>query len=380
MNKKIKPLFSITTAILMCLSYSLYGQSNQKIIEIPLEKLAKKLKGLDNIIVKTNSGEVLTCQITYQNTLLIKVPEESCSIQKFYIGQGLATPDTTTCGAYYPERMDDIAWENNLMAFRTYGPALQRSGERAYGYDVWTKSVPYPIVKERYDNHLNKGISYHIDHGNGMDVYAVGPTLGAGTAALYINNQPLFPYCWESYQILDNGPLRFTVQLTYPEFELDGSTIYEVRTITLDHGSYLNKTSVEYKGLHKEMEIATGIIVHKSNPDGYTIDTNKRYITVEDSTQSRGNGAIYIGISKQKPFKSSKFLPIQNGGDNFGHALLIDTIAPNEKFDYFWGASWSKNGMTKDAWEKYIQSFHKKNQTNKRYKIKIKPNKATTKE
>lgn len=320
-------------------------------------------------MVETNNGTSLTWQLTHQNTLLIKVPENSEQIKRLIIGEGSATQHTTTCGAHYPERMDDIAWENNLVAFRAYGPALQRSGEKAFGYDVWTKSVSYPVVKERYNNHLNKGISYHIDHGNGMDVYAVGPTLGAGTAALFVDNQILFPYCWESYQILDNGPLRFSVQLTYPKFELDGQTIQEVRTITLDHGSYLNKTTIEYKGLNKKVDIAAGIIVHRSNPDGFTIDANKRYITVEDSTQSKGNGAIYIGVTKNEPFEQSKFIPIKNGGDNYGHVLLIDTIAPNEKFEYFWGASWSKNGMTKEAWEQYIQTFQKKSKKNKRYKI-----------
>ena len=380
MKQKIISLFSIATTILTCLSYSLYGQSNSEIIEIPLKKIGKKLQNYKGMVIETKDGTPVTWQITYQNSLLIRVPKNTKTINTLIIGEGSATLDTTTCGAYYPERMDDIAWENNLMAFRTYGPALQRSGEKAYGYDVWTKSVSNPVVKERYYNHLNRGISYHIDHGNGMDVYAVGPTLGAGTAALYIDNQLLFPYCWESYQILDNGPLRFTVQLTYPKFTLEGNTIYEIRTITLDHDSYLNKTSIEYKGLNKEMDIAAGIIVHKANPDGYTIDTNKQYITVEDSTQSKGNGAIYIGVTKQNPFKSSKFLTINNEGDNYGHVLLIDTIAPNEKFEYFWGASWSKNGMTKDAWEHYMQTVHKNKQTNKRYKIKIKTNKATKKQ
>ena len=40
------------------------------------------------------------------------------------------------------------------------------------------------VVEDRYDGDLNRGISYHVDHGNGMDCYAVGPTLGGGTAAL----------------------------------------------------------------------------------------------------------------------------------------------------------------------------------------------------
>lgn len=83
--------------------------------------------------------------------------------------------DVAACGRVYPERLDDVAWENDRVAYRAYGPALQATGERAYGYDIWTKSTPEPVVEDRYDGDLNRGISYHEDHGNGMDVYAVAP-------------------------------------------------------------------------------------------------------------------------------------------------------------------------------------------------------------
>ena len=102
--------------------------------------------------------------------------------------------------------MDDIAWENDKAAYRAYGPALEASGERAWGYDVFTKSVSEPVVEMRYARELDpqarakisawrkegrkeqadslaQAISYHVDHGNGMDCYSVGPTLGGGTAA-----------------------------------------------------------------------------------------------------------------------------------------------------------------------------------------------------
>lgn len=46
---------------------------------------------------------------------------------------------TIACGKQYPERVDDIAWENDRIAFRTYGPALQATGEKAYGCDIWVK-------------------------------------------------------------------------------------------------------------------------------------------------------------------------------------------------------------------------------------------------
>ena len=116
---------------------------------------------------------------------------------------------TIACGKQYPERVDDIAWENDRIAFRTYGPALQATGEKAYGCDIWVKCVSEPIVDMRYKTELDpetrakiaelrktdpkaaqqlsESVSYHIDHGNGLDYYKVGPTLGC---LLYTSPSP----------------------------------------------------------------------------------------------------------------------------------------------------------------------------------------------
>lgn len=62
---------------------------------------------------------------------------------------------TIACGKQYPERVDDVAWENDRIAFRTYGPALQATGEKAYGCDIWVKCVSEPIVDMRYKTELD---------------------------------------------------------------------------------------------------------------------------------------------------------------------------------------------------------------------------------
>ena len=123
---------------------------------------------------------------------------------------------TVVTGKQYPERVDDIAWENDRTAYRLYGPALQKSGERAFGIDVWLKNTPELEVEQRYNTELSnhkriqelksKGkndeafqleiaTTYHFDHGNGLDCYKVGPTLGCGAPALMENGRLVMPYC-----------------------------------------------------------------------------------------------------------------------------------------------------------------------------------------
>lgn len=150
-------------------------------------------------------------------------------------------------------------------------PALQATGERAFGYDIWVKSVAEPVVEKRYEGELNpetkariselkktdpkaadelyKSVSYHVDHGNGLDCYKVGPTLGGGTAALMVNDTIVYPYCYKTFEVLDNGPLRFTVKLTYNPLIVNGDSVSRTRLISLDAGSQLNKTVVTYDNL-----------------------------------------------------------------------------------------------------------------------------------
>ncbi len=83
-----------------------------------------------------------------------------------------------------------------------------------------------------------------------MDCYAVGPTLGCGTAALMDGDEIIYPWCYSTYEILDNGPLRFTVKLEFTPMVVRGdSSVVETRVISLDAGSYLNKTVISYTNL-----------------------------------------------------------------------------------------------------------------------------------
>ena len=70
----------------------------------------------------------------------------------YTIAEGTPQPvDVVACGRQYPERLDDVAWENDRAAYRAYGPALQEKGERAFGYDIWTKyNTTEPVVEARY--------------------------------------------------------------------------------------------------------------------------------------------------------------------------------------------------------------------------------------
>ena len=255
------------------------------------------------IVVLNADGQQVPYQITYDGKVIFPAAIAAGGTATYTIQTG--TPeafDVKACGRCYPERMDDMAWENDLVAFRAYGPALQAKGERGFGYDLFTKyNTTEPMLEAMYAKELDKETlakiaelkktdpkaaaelsrerSYHIDHGYGMDCYAVGPTLGAGVAALMVNDTIIYPWCYKNQEILDNGPLRFTVKLEFTPLTVKGdSTVVETRLITLDAGSHLNKTVVSYSNLKETLPIVAGIVLHE--PDGAVVaDAANGYIT-----------------------------------------------------------------------------------------------------
>lgn len=349
----------------------------QELVEVQMKDVYAKLglKQGDKFIVKNALGQQVAYQIAYDGKLLIEASVRPGGTADFTIMPGEPKPmKTFVYGKQYPERVDDIAWENDRTAYRVYGPALQRSGEKAYGIDVWVKNTPDLEVDKRYktelSNHpkieelkkagkteeaieMEQETTYHFDHGYGLDCYKVGPTLGCGTPALMDGSEIVMPYCYKTYKILDNGPLRFTVQLDYNPFNIgDDKNVTEHRIISCDKGSNFNKMTVWYDGLTKPRDMVAGVVIHSE--DTKSIVCGENYVLYADPTDNpaKQNFQIYVGVLFPNGVKNTKSIMYEtptNG--NAGHGVGMITYQPNEKYTYYFGSAWSKNDVrTMNEW------------------------------
>ena len=367
-------------------------ERSNEMVEVSMETVTDRLGLADTaqIVVLNADGQQVPYQITYDGKVIFPAAIAAGGTATYTIQTG--TPeafDVKACGRCYPERMDDMAWENDLVAFRAYGPALQAKEERGFGYDLFTKyNTTEPMLEAMYAKELNKETlakiaelkktdpkaaaelsrerSYHIDHGYGMDCYAVGPTLGAGVAALMVNDTIIYPWCYKNQEILDNGPLRFTVKLEFTPLTVKGdSTVVETRLITLDAGSHLNKTAVSYSNLKETLPIVAGIVLHE--PDGAVVaDAANGYITYVDPTTGPDNGKIFMGVAVPAVVKDAKTVLFsekekkeRNNAD--GHVLAVSDYELGSEYIYYWGFAWDKADIkTADAWNRYMADFAQK--------------------
>lgn len=365
-----------------------------EMVEVPMCEVVAKLSLADTaqIVVLDVDGQQVPYQVTYDEKVIFPATVEANGTATYTIRAGEPEPfNVIACGKCYPERLDDMAWENDLGGYRAYGPGLQARGERGFGYDLFTKyNTTEPILEALYAEELNpekraqiaelkktdpkaaaemqKAISYHVDHGYGMDCYAVGPTLGCGTAALMDGEEIIYPYCYSSQEILDNGPLRFTVKLEFTPLVVRGdSNVIETRVISLDAGSYLNKAVVSYTNLKESMPVTTGIVLRE--PDGVTAaDAANGYITYVDPTTDRSgaNGKIFVGAAFPAQVKDAKVVLFnekekkERGGAD-GHVLAISEYEPGSEYTYYWGSAWDKAAIKSiDVWNDYMADFAQK--------------------
>ena len=166
-------------------------------IEIPWNLVEKGDKAIDTsklIITDAATNKQLVFQLISNGTstiqqLLVETSVKAFEKKKLLIGFGKRLRFTTkTFGRYVPERKEDFAWENDKIAFRMYGKELEKTPkEMGLGVDVWVKRTERMIINERY-----KRGEYHIDHGDGMDYYHVGFSLGAGNMMPYVNDSIYF--------------------------------------------------------------------------------------------------------------------------------------------------------------------------------------------
>lgn len=346
------------------------ARSNE-IVELPSDSILNLL-GSSHCYITDGDGREIPSQITHDGLLIFAADVDANSSASYTIHASDTMPvySAIATGRIYPERADDIAWENEVVGFRAYGPATQAKGEKAYGYDIFFKhSTPTPILEKLYepetdprtwekrdslltisqelaDSFVNT-ISYHIDHGLGMDCYAVGPTLGAGVAALTDNDTICYAWCYDNARVLDNGPLRFTVDMQFAPVSIGSdSCVTESRIITLDFGSHLNRCEVCYTGLTAPRDIVAGFPLRDDNPS-YT-DTEKGIVAYADPTQGPDNGKAMLGL----------IMPGSNGIRTIdSHIVATSTAHPDSTFTYYWGFAWDHADITdKDAWIHYLDT------------------------
>ena len=322
-------------------------------VELDFRTLASEVEGLteDNAVVLDAEGVQLPVQVYTERhgreLLIFQATVPAGGTMEYTVTAGVREPyDTLAYSRYVPERADDYAYENNLVAGRIYGPAL--ADPRTFGPDIWLKSTDRLIIDEWYAKN-----DYHHNYGEGMDCYKVANTLGGGALAPYVGDRIIIGDNYAEQERICNGPVRTKAVLKYDEINVDGNLVTTVKEISLDANSRFLKTSTWFDAVSiQEIPVVLGAVMHdvvaRTDGDHYIAFTEK----ASDSPDPERDGNISVGLVVDAAEQGVEAATMD------GHAVLKAVATSGKRFDVWTGSGWSQGGIeSPEAWADAVKDF-----------------------
>ncbi|SHJ04052.1 DUF4861 domain-containing protein [Pseudozobellia thermophila] len=259
--------------------------------------------------------------------------------------------DVVAYSRLVPERTDDYTWENDKVAFRTYGPTGEREAlagvpgsTLSSGIDLWLKRTDKSIINKWYKAHETQPGYYHTDHGEGYDPYHVGASRGTGGIGIWENDSLLVSNNFTASRTLAAGPLRTVFELDYAPWSEYG--VRETKRITLDLGSNFSKFDISLSSDRQVPNYTVGITLH-NNEGEVAINKEEGWFrhweTIDGAKVGEGVVIDPKTVTDAIAYKSE--VPDQSN-------LLIVT-EPQGTLSYYAGFAWEKSGQVASVedWE-----------------------------
>ena len=337
---------------------------------VTIELSAKDLaplgeKNLGRIHVKDAAGGEVVCQAVemeddhVSDAVIFQAdfaPRESRTFTVFAGGKQVYTRDQFRAyGRFAQDRLDDFAWENDRIAHRMYGKALETFLNEplcSSTVDVWSKRTTRLVINDWYllDN-------YHEDNGDGADFYSAGMSRGNGGDGLWAGDRLWVSRNFTKSRVLACGPIRVMFELTYDPFEVNGISVAEVKRITLDAGQNLDHYQSFYKPYirpGKRVTLITGIGLRKVDIVQKDLNAEGGYLTawepVKEDTSRTGHWGSVVVIDPKLFEKQTE--------DKL-NLLMLARVPENNVSSYWAGFFWNASGQFADyaAWKKHVDEF-----------------------
>ncbi len=380
MSKKIVVVFSLLIAFFIgCKQERIIKEitvsntlefNRSEIVSINCSDLNLNLKDLnkDNLLIRENNKKEYVVLQWVDNDLngefdeMLFMAEVNANSTKEYElvwkkdGAELQPkPKIMTYSRFVPERTDDYTWENDRVAFRTYGPTAQKlveegkeGGTLSSGIDLWLKRVDYSIIDHWYEENTKQVGFYHIDHGEGYDPYHVGASRGAGGIGVWENDSLYTSKNFMAYRTIATGPLRTIFELNYEPWSK--YNIRETKLISLDLGSNFSKVEEILSSEIKVPNYAIGITLHEKKGETKLDTKNGVFRHWEPIDNSfLGEGIIIDGNIVTKAQVNKTEIPDQSH-------LLVLTNLNQHKLIYYTGFAWQKSNQVNNLedWDSFL--------------------------
>lgn len=266
--------------------------------------------------------------------------------------QTFAVSQYKAFGRFNRERFDDFVWENDRIAHRTYGKALETwEGEplASSTIDIWSKRTTRMVVNDWY-----LGDDYHVDHGEGADYYSAGLSRGCGGIGLWAADRLWTSRNFIHSRVLANGPIRVLFELEYAPYEMDGINVSEVKRISLDAGSQLDRIQSTFKQFTRPgqtRKLTAGIGLKKTAGEKVEFQGELGYLLKWEKVEKiAGEQGLAVIIEPSQ---------LEKQAEDKLNQLVLAKVSEAGLINYWAGFAWDKAGLIPNeaAWKKYVDEF-----------------------
>ena len=366
-EKSVKRFFEIRNALSL--------ERRQETISIPLVEVDELVAqaGAANILLKEvgqpdylltqlvdMDGDGRMDELLFQTSIGPQEEKQFVLLGQQGVNHQRKKAEDRTFSRFVPERIDDYAWENDRVAFRTYGPEAQRrteegekGGTLSSGIDCWLKRVSYPIINKWYKAHQQDPGAYHRDTGEGYDPYHVGSSRGCGGTGVWEQDSLYVSKNFVSWKTIATGPIRTIFELKYAPWEANGQWVRETKRISLDLGSNLSFYEASLESEQPATQFAIGLSLHEGKGRIKTAEERGWYRYWEPTEGSELGVAIVLDPRQVEQYR------VHKGSGPDQHHLLVLTKPGQEQLGYYAGFGWKKSGQfdSVEEWDQYLEDF-----------------------
>jgi hypothetical protein len=334
-----------------------FERKNQTIELSSKDLEALNEKNLEKIHVRDESGNELLSQAVdadgdYTADRVIFQADFAPGETKYFIASVgakwvYAKEQFKAYGRFVRERFDDFAWENDRIAHRMYGKALEtwvREPLTSSTVDIWSKRTPKMVIDDWYrvDN-------YHADNGEGADFYSAGRSRGCGGNGLWVDNKLWVSKNFINSRVLANGPIRVMFELTYEPFDVNGIKVAEVKQIYLDAGQNLDHYQSAYRIQSGNAAPISAAGLKKVAGEQKEFNAEHGWLAKwEKMEKNSGNQGLAIVADPKSVIMETE--------DPLNRLVLLKTN--QEGIASYWaGFTWDRNGADYNSWKAYVDQF-----------------------
>ncbi|HEY3053129.1 MAG TPA: DUF4861 family protein [Thermoanaerobaculia bacterium] len=309
-------------------------------VELTAAQLAPLVGDLSRLHVFAEGREILAqaLDVDGAKSLIFQTDVPASGSRSFEVRIGAPRvyrrEDFHVYGRFVRERFDDFAWENDRIAHRMYGVALetwQKEPLTSSAVDVWLKRTRRLVINDWYMTD-----DYHRDRGEGGDFYSAGRSRGCGGSGLWRDGKLIVSKNFRNSRVLAAGPIRLVFELEYPSFE--------TKRITLDAGQNFSRFESRYD---TDGDIVFAVGIKKNTGAALRVERVAGWMRTWE--------------------------PVKDATGQFGCAVVLDpaaivdvtevdgnhVIVAHAPARYYAGAGWDRSGDFAGVaeWDRYVEQW-----------------------